>query len=163
LATAPGTANLMSRNGFCNRACSRVGLPLESVGRFAGNHQDPGRKSHHSEFDEALTGPHEVIDSFGGPLRLRASMTCRLCSKSPCSFRYASWTSHPVPFLLDEPVVTEGLRILLPGDPHDLGHLGFEPLESTWSDLQSAHAVPNGSGSSSLRHRERCLVGRAGK
>ena len=38
--------------------------------------------------------------------------------------------------LVDEPVVAKGLRVLLSRQPHDLGRLGLEPLQLTWTDLQ---------------------------
>jgi hypothetical protein len=40
------------------------------------------------------------------------------------------------PVLVDEPVVTNGLRVFLSRQPHDLGRLRFESLQSTWPDLQ---------------------------
>src|SRR5215470_5255112 len=40
--------------------------------------------------------------------------------------------------LVDEPVVTKGLGVLLSRQSEDLGCLGLEPLESAWADLHTS-------------------------
>src|SRR5262249_28382669 len=56
--------------------------------------------------------------------------------------------------LFDEPVVAKRLRILLFGDPHDLGCLRFESLQLTWPDLQVGVQFQMAHNSSSIALRD---------